>query len=273
MTSFRNAKHAISMLALLFVAACGTNGNNNSSNPAQVGTGPVGQGVDMTTCQVGQVYSPQYGCLNRGACQAGYGWIAGQAAGANNCIAGTVVTETMKYGAQAGSRFFGTLTITNKSQFNQMLQYTNICSPNYIGFQIGFNGINVINCDTLTSRGGFMILKSFGGASGADTINLTIGAGTQYPYDLLQTMPTPVGAYGSPLYGNNYNASYGSFSQQSRLYTYNNNNGMKIVGVGPNGVDVGLMATVDNGNLGSQHLDMQIIFQGTTVATVGLDSF
>ncbi|MES2962345.1 MAG: hypothetical protein V4760_00550, partial [Bdellovibrionota bacterium] len=198
-------KYALSIIALALVAACAPNNNNpNSLQPGQVGVGPMGAGVDIKTCQVGQIYSQQYGCLNRANCQANQGWTgsiqqqyqqqqAGQpVTNTGTCVAGQLVTEEIKFGYAAGLRFFGSVTIVNKSQFNVLLQHAGICNPYYYGFTVSLNGFSSVTCNTYTDRGAFVILKAFGGASGADTINLQVGAGTQVPQDLLNVLPYTV---------------------------------------------------------------------------------
>lgn len=278
----KSFKMALSALALAFVAACAPNNNNPTAlQPGQVGVGPMGAGVDIKACQVGQVWNQQYGCMNRAHCPTGQGSTintalqyqqqqAGQPVQQNGtCVAGTIVTEEIKFGYTAGVRFFGTITVVNKSQFNMLLQYAGICNPYYYGFSIGMNGFNSITCNSYTDRGGFVILKAFGGASGADTINMTVGAGTQVPYDLINVLPYTV--YGQQTYTNTY--QYRSFSQQSRLYLTNAQQGMSIVGMSPTGGDVGLSLVVPNGNLGSQSFEAQLMFQGLVIANVTLTKY
>ena len=279
MKSFRTA---LSTFALALVAACAPNPNNqNALQPGQVGVGPMGAGVDIKACQVGQIYNQTYGCMNRNNCQANSGWTGSfaqqyqqQQAGnvaptQGSCVAGTLVTEEIKFGLTAGIRYFGTLTIINKAQFNVLLQYAGICNPYSYGFTIGLNGFSSVTCNTYTDRGAFVVLKAFGGASGQDSINMQIGAGTTVPYDLINALQYTV--YGQQTQTNSY--MYRSFSQQSRLYMMNQNSGMNISGISSTGSDVGLVLTAPNGNLGMQTFESQVTFQGIVVATVTLQKY
>lgn len=278
----KSFKMVLSTFVFALIAACAPNNQNQTAlQPGQVGVGPMGAGVDIKACQIGQIYNQQYGCMNRNNCQAGTGWTgniaqqyqqqqAGQpVTNAGTCVAGTLVTEEIKFGAIAGLRFFGTVTIVNKAQFNMLLQYAGICNPYSYGFTISLNGFSSVTCNTYTDRGAFVILKAYGGASGADTINMQVGAGTTVPYDLINTLPYTI--YGQQTYSNSY--QYRSFSQSSRLYLTNANQGMTIVGMGPTGQDVGLALVVPTGNLGSQTLEAQLSFQGVVVANVTLQKY
>jgi hypothetical protein len=274
-------RSALSTMLLVLVAACAQNKDTTALQPGMVGAGPMGAGVDIRQCQVGQVYNQTYGCMNRGSCQVGSGSTVNtaqqyqqQQAGnvaptQGTCVQGTVVTEEMKFGLTAQIRHFGTLTIVNKAQFNVLMQYAGICNPYYYGFTVGMNGFSSVTCNSYTDRGAFIIVKAFGGASGQDSINLQVGAGTTVPYDLINVLPYTV--YGQQSYTNSY--MYRSFSQQSRLYSINANNGISLSGVNYNGSDVGLVLQAPTGNLGLQTFDAQLMFQGIVVATVQLQKY
>jgi hypothetical protein len=254
---------ALSALVSL-VAACGSNTSSISTNADAPGAGALGVNVDIKSCQVNQAYTTQYGCLNRGQCQYG----AGFSAQANNCVTGQLVTEQVKFGTDAGTRHYGRLTITSPQQMELMLQASGLCSSSYGGLSNSFMNTSTTPCAQWITRGTFAVLKSYTG--NVDNINIVIGAGTQFPSDLVTVLP---GVYGSQLgFIGGQSSNYISFNQQAHNYAFNNNNGMQIVGISQNH-PINFMVIVNNGNLGLDHLDGQIVYQGTQVATVSLDRF
>jgi hypothetical protein len=247
-----------------FVAACSGSNSSISTNSDAPGAGALGANVDIKNCQVGQAYTQQYGCLNRGQCQMG----AGYSAQANSCVPGQLVTEQSKFGSNPGTRHFGRLTITNPQQMELMLQASGLCNSSYGGYSYG--NMSSTRCAQWITRGSFLVVKSYAG--NVDNINLTVGAGTQFPADLVTVLP---GVYGTQLgyVGSAYaSTNYVSFNQQAHNYAFNNNNGMQIVGV-TQGHSINFMLIVNNGNLGLDHLEGQLVYQGTQVATVALDRF
>lgn len=253
----------------MLVAACGGNNNSISSSGSNPGAGALGANVDMKNCQVGQSYSTQYGCLNRGICQPG----AGFSTQAGSCVTGQVVTGAMKFGNNAGTRHFGTLTISNVTQMSLLLQNAGLCNAGYGSMQIMAAGS--LNCAQYTSRGAFAAVTSYSGS--IDNVNIAIGAGVPtLTYDLAANLSalngSPLALYGSQ--ASPYSAGQAiTFSQQSRNFSYNNGNGMQIVGVSPSGETISLMLIVESGSLGLDHLNGKLVYQGVEVATVSLDRF
>jgi hypothetical protein len=260
----KSIKTAFAMMSFAFLAACGNQSaiSTSSNNP---GVGAMGANVDIKNCQVGQVHNPQYGCMMRGSCQVN----AGIAPNSSQCIAGQTVTEELKFGTQAGTKHFGQLTITNLNQAELLLQAAGICNST-LGY--GTNavaGMTGTRCAAWLQRGGFAIVKSFAGVRA--NVNIQLGAGSTFPTDLVPVLP---GIYNYTAMNANYgNMNYISFSQQARYSRYNNGNGMQIVGVSPNGEIVNLVMLVDNGDLGSDRLEAQLVYQGIEFAKVSLNRF
>ncbi len=257
---------ALSALVTL-VTACANNTSSINANSDAPGAGALGAGIDIKTCQVNQAYSPQYGCLTRGQCSYGSGYLAQT----GSCVQGQLVTEQIKFGQDAGTRHYGMLTVSNPQQFELLLQASGLCNSSYGGYYVGGNTATT-RCAQWITRGGFIVVKSYTG--NVDNINLTIGAGTQYPTDLISV----AGVYGASLgYYNSYNSyastNYISFNQQAHNYAFNNYNGMQIVGIKPDHNPMNFMLIVNNGNLGLDKLNGQIVYQGTEVATVQLQRF
>ncbi|RYZ75651.1 MAG: hypothetical protein EOP05_07245, partial [Proteobacteria bacterium] len=256
-----------SMLSVM-VTACGHQNSAISTSSNNPGVGATGTNIDIKNCQVGQVHNAQNGCMPRGQCQVN----TGIAPNSTQCIAGTTVTEEMKFGTSAGTRHFGQLAVTNLTQAELLLQAAGICNSN-----LGYGATNYptgnmmsnTRCAAWLQRGGFAIVKSFSGV--AANINIQIGAGSTFPTDLVPVLP---GVYGSAYTytGNNFSGvNYVSFSQQARNTKYNNGNGMQIVGVSPNGQSVNLLMLIDNGDLGSDRVEAQLVYQGVEFAKIQLN--
>ena len=259
---------ALSSLVTL-VTACANNSSSISTSADAPGLGALGANVDIANCQVNQAYTTQYGCLNRGQCALGSGY----SAVANSCVSGQLVTELSKFGTAAGTRHYGVLTVTNPQQFEIMLQSSGLCNSSYVGGYVA-SGVSSLSCAAWITRGSFMVLKSYSG--NVDNVNITLGAGTQFPTDLVTIVPgvyaSQVGYVGS-MYQSIYQSNnYISFNQQAHNYSFNNNNGMQIVGITQNH-PLNFMVVVNNGNLGLDKIDGQIVYQGTEVAKVQLSRF
>lgn len=261
---------AMSMFAL--VSACGNQNSAISTSSNNPGVGATGTNVDIKNCQVGQVWNAQNGCLTRGQCQVN----SGMAPNTAQCVPGQTVTEEMKFGSSSGTRHFGQLAVTNLTQAELLLQAAGICNST-TGFGGSYGNVGSVSamsntrCAAWLQRGGFAIVKSFTGV--AANINIQIGAGSTFPTDLVPVLP---GVYGSSYTytGNNFTGSnYVSFSQQARNTKYNNGNGMQIVGVSPNGQSVNLLMLIDNGDLGSDRVEAQLVYQGIEFAKIQLNRF
>lgn len=251
---------------MALMSACGSNTNSISANSNNPGAGALGANVDQKNCQVNQVYSADYGCLNASGCGSASSGFSTQL---NRCVQGTVVTEEMKFGRTAMSRHYGRLTVTNTTQMELMLQQAGLCNSNY---GVATSNVSSSRCAAWISRGAFLIVKSYNGA--LHNVNMQIGAGTQFPMDLVTVLPgiygSQVGLYNQSGYGS---SNYVSFSQMSHKYSFNNGNGMQIVGVNPSNEPLNLMLLVTSGNLGIEHFEGQLVYQGVTVATIPMDKF
>lgn len=268
MTKFAIAKstaagfsRAFLMASLTLLAACGNNSAISTSSDTP-GAGALGTNVDIKTCQVGQIHSTQLGCLSRGQCAIGQGAAPNTA----QCVSGQVVTEEVKFGSSAGTRHFGQLNITNLTQAELLFQSAGLCNSNMGYGSVATTPISISRCAAWVQRGGFAIVKSF--SSGVANVNLQLGIGSTFPTDLVPVLP---GVYG---YNNNVaNTNYLSFSQQAMNSKYNNGNGMQIVGVSPNGKLVNIVMLVDAGDLGSDRVEAQLVYQGVEFARVTLNRF
>lgn len=243
---------ALSIAATMGFAACGSNGGGGDvANPGGVvppptATPPMSQ-YDIRNCQVGQIFHPSYGCLNRNSCQAGYGWVPGQFI----CVPGTVVTGT---GNSIG-RFFGSMGAINRDTFEKALQYlgTSPIRCNYWTYNYGD-----AKCSSWSSAG-FVFITQAG--SGSEVV-VSIGAGSPNP--------------------NSYNAS-SIYSGGSRyigteffgsVQLYNNNQGIRIVGTsGMTGAPNGVTAIVNNGNLTSNSMQVQLLYQGVEFARANVERY
>ena len=268
----KKLKLSLTMMALsslvTLVTACANNSSSISTNADSPGAGALGANVDIKDCQVNQAYTTQYGCLNRGQCAYGSGY----SAQANTCVPGQLVTEQSKFGTEAGTRHYGMLNVTNAQQFELMLQASGLCNSSY-GGGYAVTGMSNTRCAAWITRGSFIVMKSYTG--NVDNVNLTIGAGTQFPSDLVTVIPgvygTQLGTIGgiSSMYSS---TNYIAFNQQAHNYAFNNGNGMQIVGITQNR-PLNFMVMVNNGNLGLDRLEAQIVYQGTEIAKVQLNRF
>lgn len=267
-----NTKSLLSVLFATFaLAACGTNGGGGVASTGP-GVGQTGTGVDIRTCQVGQIYSQQYGCLNRGQCGTNQGIVLNT----NQCVPGQLVTEESIHGVQASTRLYSAITISNRTQLELLLKNAGLCDFGAYGWGVT---IGQANCGYLASRGAFVIVRLFTGS--ANDVSVTVGAGTQYPTDLLQVP----GIYSQqfingyqygypqyPLMGATYQR-YSAFSQQSRTFDYNNSQGIQIVGFNYAGQDVGMRIVVENGRFGSNNLMGRLLYQNVEVGTITLQRY
>lgn len=231
----------LSVFATLSIAACGKGGGGADPGPVPPGVHP------MSYCQVGQIYVEQYGCLNQMSCQDSHGYVQEQ----NLCVPGIRVTEQhVPADPQASNgRFFGALSIAKRSQFELLLRYSGLCDPYWSGWNWG-----QADCSYWSDRGYIEV----NAISGPGHINLTIGAGTSYPYN--------PGGWGGT-------TPHKSFNQLAKAYDYNNGAGMQIVGADFNGNDVGLRAIVDNGRLSSSTLNLKLYFQGVHFANATVQRY
>lgn len=222
MDKFKSLFVVFFMTAMLFNSGCSRSAD--SPPPTGVPYYP-NYPTNVGSCQIGQIYSTQYGCLNQGNCPQSYGW----APSISQCVQGTLVTAQNVYGtALSTGRFYSTLSITNPAQFALLLKYANLCDPYWTGWNWG-----AWSCDNYSSAG-FIQLQYFS-TSNAATSNATlfIGAGAGFG-----------GNYSYFQFGN----SYMGFSQTARVSDGNNSQGMYIDGINYTGVNVGLKLVVANGN-------------------------
>lgn len=252
---------ALSITVTFAFAACGNKSDEAAppappptTSPPPIGGGPTGPTVTAQSCQVGQVFSTEHGCMfTSERCSSNEGWIPGQFM----CAPGTLVTEEIKYGRPSvGGRFIGTMTIINQQQFNLLLRYSGRCEPYQIGIYLGS-----ARCSHWTSQG-YIQMNVFGPAinGGITDVNLTIGAGSTSPYGI-----NPYG--NSQYYWNNSNLSL-TVSQQARVFDYNNSQGMQIVAINYSGQDLGLRMVIESGRLSSSQFQAAVYFQGVHFATV-----
>lgn len=153
---------SVATLAVTSTLLIGCADSNNGGAPAG---GPiVGPITPVSQCQVGQVFNSQYGCLNQQSCQTGNGWVPQQ----GMCVPGTVSTPTT-----AGTKFYTSLQITNKNQFQLALQTSRQCDPYLIGWNIGN-----ASCEHYASAGylDFQILSA-----NSNQAYIIIGAGSSSP--------------------------------------------------------------------------------------------
>ncbi|MBL7687146.1 MAG: hypothetical protein JNJ49_03855 [Bdellovibrionaceae bacterium] len=132
--------------------------NNNGGAPAAAVVTPA------ATCQVGQVYNSQYGCLNQQSCQSGYGWVPQQGL----CVPGTVSNPTT-----AGTKFYTSLSITSRDQFALALQTARLCDPYLVGGNLGN-----ASCKNYSERGYLDFQVS---TTSANQAYIVIGAGSSSP--------------------------------------------------------------------------------------------
>lgn len=243
-------------MALAF-AACGSSGGGGGAptdaNVPAPGLGPIGTGVNPNQCQIGQVFTPQNGCLNQMGCPAGFGYIPQT----QQCVQGTVVTTNQIFGTPSTGRFYGTMAISNSSQFQLLLKYARLCDPYWVGWNWGS-----WSCGTYANSG-FIQLQYFSGMN-AQTTNATmyVGAGA--------------GMGGLYQYSSMSSGSIG-FSQQARVAPGNNSAGMFIDGVGPDGSSVGLKLVVNTGNFVTNPalatFSADVFYQGVKFATITFNRY
>jgi hypothetical protein len=250
-------RYLILILAItsgLSFAACGKSGSDTIAQPPPMGVGPVGVNANPGNCQIGQVHTPQYGCLNRNSCNYGFGWLAGEA----RCVQGTPITEQTVYGGAYQSRFYGAMSVFNQQQFQLLMKYANLCDPYSVGWNWGS-----YSCSSWTQRGGFIELRTFG--SGTQTnANMFVGAGQAWAGQMTQWSYTYQMSANSPFIG---------FSQQARVTDFNNSAGMQIIGISFNGQDVGLRLIVNQGRLTDGSIMADVVYQNVKFATVNLQRY
>jgi hypothetical protein len=218
------------------LTACGNSNSGGGTITPVPGAGGVA-GMSISSCQVGQVYTTTYGCLNQYNCQSGYGYSSSA-----GCVPGTVVTTNLIYGGSAASSFGGTLQITNSDQYKKLLQYSGMCNPYWVGWNWGS-----YSCDSWTN-GAALVIDSF---SSTGMVNMAIRA------------------------GGNWSTGYGAqqLSQTATAQPYNNNAGVAIIGVNYNNQDVGLRVISTNGTLSSSSLSVTLYYQQVPFATATLQRY
>ena len=231
---------AVSIVIALSFVACGSKGGGDSvaAVPAPIVAPPPPNYYNPNRCQIGQVDAQGYGCLNRYSCQYGYGWVVGQGI----CVPGTPITEQSVYGTAYVGRFYGMLSIVNRAQFEKLLQYAGLCNPYWTGWNWG-----TWNCSTWSNQG-FIELRTFGTGTGSN-VNMFVGTGSPYTMNWQST------------------SSIG-FSQTAAVVDYNNSAGMQIIGIGPNGQDVGLRVIVTTGRLTDNSFTGDVMYQNVKFATI-----
>jgi hypothetical protein len=187
--------------------------------------------------------------LNRQSCNYGYGWVPGEA----RCVPGTVIDESYAFGGSAMNRFFGTMSISNRSQFELLLKYSNLCDPYWVGWNWGS-----YNCKNWSDEG-FIELRTFGTATNSANVNMFIGAGSGSAGFISNWMMNYQVSTSSPYIG---------FSQTASIVNYNSSAGMQIIGIGPTGQDIGLRLIVNTGHLTDNSFTAQVQYQNVVFATV-----
>jgi hypothetical protein len=243
----RHLTVALTLTIGLSFAACGS---KDTSAPPATGTvaevptpgqGPTGQNIDPRTCELGQVHTAAYGCLNRcdGPDSSGYGWYASE----QRCLPGTIITHDVKYGTNYGSRFSGTLSIVNRKQFETFLKHAGKCDQYTWTF-------GTYACSYYSSKG-YLDITSIG--SDGTSANLIVAAGISNP-------GTYVGWY--------YSKGVMSVSQQAAVQRYNEDRGMVLTGITYWGGGVGLRVVVDEGNMTSSNsFNVKAYYQETLFAS------
>jgi hypothetical protein len=247
----------LTILTTLTFAACGKSGDSapTIANVPAPGAAPLGLAAPISQCQIGQVSTSGNGCLYRGSCNYGYGWVPGQGL----CVPGTPVTEQTVYGSSYSARFFGTMSVFDGNKFQSLMQYANQCNPYWVGWNFG-----TASCATWTNRGGFIELRTFAGISSATTnVNMFVGAGTAYSSNMMDW---------SSSYQLSANSQYIGFSQQATVVDYNASTGMQIIGT-TNGQDVGLRLVIAAGHLTDQQFSADVMYQNSKFATINFQRY
>lgn len=232
---------AMAIASTLAFTACGSSESNRggvvATVPAAVPAAVV-PGSVPTSCQVGQVNTTQYGCLNRQSCQEGYGWYPASSL----CVAGTVVTNNMIYGGPAIMNYEGTMSITNRDQYSLMLRASGQCGPYAINF-------GSLNCDNYLSQP-YIRISSYSGLNSTVSVQLiTRGDWTS-------------------------NYSYMTVSFMGTVQAYNGNAGFVIRGTYGNGVDSGIRIVAENGNMGTGYpVPVSILWQSGQIGAATLQRY
>jgi hypothetical protein len=231
---------------LMVAAAIGCAGKSNDvSSSNKVGAGPTGRNVKAEECQVGQVFNSEFGCMSsNNRCGQGQGF----STLVNGCISGKIVTEKMALGASSVARLYGRLKMDSEGRrrLADMLRDANLCDS----YMMSANS----DCQSFIRNGAFIVID----AVDMNIANITIGAGTQVPEDMLAEYLNPY------MFTNAMSQYYIRFSQKAKAVSFNFKNGMQILS---NPVDKGLSVEVPKGNLGSEQFDAVISYGNSKIGT------
>jgi hypothetical protein len=243
---FTSAMLMAALASLQILSACGSK-SDGPGQPQVAPTGPAvvnaGPGSGIQQCQIGNIYSAQYGCMDRYSCQPGFGWVVGQ----NFCAPGQVVTALEKYGTGFGAQFMISLQISNGVQFDKLLQALGLCD------QYWFNYGNA-KCSIYSQAGGFIYIQAL--AATSSTVSVTVGAGTSNPTQAVYT------------YGNLWTSnSYLVKSLSAQVYPTNNSQGIQIVTSGGYNGDFGFRLIANTDTLSSNSMNVIARYGNADFAT------
>jgi len=240
----------LSIAVTAFFAACGS--NDGGSPVANTGVPPAvippgSGGYNIANCQVGQVFHPNYGCLNNSTCLSQYGSSFGWEPISMTCVQGTLVSSP------AGSaKLWGTMMIHDRSTFRNLLQFSGKCSVSQPWLYYSFGSAN---CENYDHTGYVSILQS-----NQNQVTIYIGAGASGPSSLNTGSWTTGGAHLL-------------IQNQGQIYPINNSAGVKIVSTAAFSLGGGISIEIPQGNLTNDNLNVSVRYQGAEFATATLQRF
>ncbi|HVK60749.1 MAG TPA: hypothetical protein VM432_04325 [Bdellovibrionales bacterium] len=249
---------ALTVLTLIAAAACQKNTTNPTDSRARVGVGPSGRNVKIEQCQVGEVYDSEFGCMKSGdQCPEGQGY----AREAGLCVEGKLVTEKIALGAKTSDHHFARVKISNRDRFIDMLEESEICGDYATGNMTGGRGYMMgsrfgnSDCESLIDAGVFIVIDS----ASTEIANVRLGAGTNFPEDLLPKYSEFSGQYSDGFYS--------FFSQKVESKAINFDAGVELVSQ-PKTVPFRIQ--IEKGNLASQKFTARIMYNNTEVGTANV---
>jgi hypothetical protein len=221
---------------MLFVLSACAPGSQTETIQNGAAVGVMGSNLDIRTCEIGQIYNTQYGCLFQQTCSAGSGFSP------NGCVPGVAVTADNKFNATYKAHFLGAITF-NPGFLQNMVQLMQTLG--------GCNG----SCAQEAQAGGWIELQVMPNPVVLNNINMTIGIGTTNPYLQSSSFFGGSGALSSALV-------------PARVVAFNGVNGMQLEAITQFGQDLGFTVNVDSGSLGNPNFIGVLVYQGMQIGTV-----
>jgi hypothetical protein len=255
---------AVAALASLqFLTACGNAKMGDAGPNPNPQPGPTPVTTDIRQCTVGQIFNPQYGCLNQAGCPSGQGLVT--TTNPAQCVSGTLVTQQTAYGTSMPTRFFGSMSGINTSNFNRLLQIAGLCDfyqpiPIF-GFNIGGN-FGTYSCSNYSFAGFVYLFVAGSTITPGQEIpsSVTVGAGRSAPSNWTE-------------YQSIFTAgTFLQFERPGKTVLYNDHGGLQVI-ASNNWGQGDFRIYIDTGSLNSSSMVGRVVHQGNVIATVNFQKY